>query len=97
MTAKFWDVFFESYQAKAGGDTRAQTLRGLFVILDRIPKDFASFLLRATAVASRTLLKLLLHIIFELANQNLSHRERMISRSRRNYCCTSSTFPLFRL
>lgn len=69
MAAKFRNVFFESYAAKARGNPRSQSDLILSVTLDRVSKDLANLFLGAAAMPASAFLELFLYVIIKLSNE----------------------------
>ena len=73
MAAQLRNLFIKTDTAETRGDTRSQRYPDASITSDRVAKDLADLFFGAASVTARATLKLLLQVIVELANEDLSH------------------------
>ena len=73
MSAQLRNVLAETQTGKTSCKPRAEWSLSGALILNRIAEDLADLLFRATPMTTRTNLELRLDVLFEMADQELSH------------------------
>jgi hypothetical protein len=73
LVAKLRNRFIETNATEPSGDARPEPRADVSFASNRVAKNLPDLLLSAAAVTASAALKLLLDIIVELANEELSH------------------------
>jgi hypothetical protein len=73
MAAQFRNLPIEADPGKTGRDTRSESGTHACFTPHRVPKNLANLFLGAATMTVRATLELLLHIVIELADENLRH------------------------
>jgi hypothetical protein len=79
LAAQLGNILCETQTGKTGSKARAERRRDATLVPHRVAEDLTDFLFSAAAMTARAALKLDLHVIIEVSDQELSHG-RMISR-----------------
>ncbi|HSK78563.1 MAG TPA: hypothetical protein VLQ45_19065 [Thermoanaerobaculia bacterium] len=77
MAAQLRNILCEAQAGEAIGEPGAERCLGDVLISDRVAEDLTNLFFRAAAVTACAALKLGLHIVVKVSDQELSHGEMM--------------------
>ena len=73
VNAQLGNILRKTQTGEAGSEPRAEQCPSAALVPDRVAEDLADFLFSAVTMAACAALKLGLHVVFEVSDQELSH------------------------